>query len=93
MKKYIKASSNESIIFKSLNIDGDTRTWRFESVDDIVDAWNSPDADVPANDDPIWDVYVGDKHVLREAVPNKSYEDSVWFEDLLTYLGVDIWGM
>lgn len=46
------------ITFKSRNIDRQTRLWEFESIEQIKEIWNSDDPDLPANDDPIWDVDV-----------------------------------
>ena len=47
--------------------------------------------DLPANDDPIFDVKVDGKDI-RGATFERIGTDSVWFEDLLTYVGIDIWG-
>ena len=81
------------ITFKSLNVDGNERDWKFADAKALEDEWDSAECDVPANDDPIWDVFVDGDPVLREATKEKAdSEDPVWFEDLLTFLGIDIWG-
>lgn len=46
---------------------------------------------VPENDAPIYDVEIDGKPDLREATFEKIGTDSVWFEDLLTYVGIEIW--
>ena len=82
------------IIFKSKNIDGEIREWKFDSAKDLEDAWNSPDADVPANDDPVFDVEVDGKAIWVDRKPDKDETEqdiAVWFEDLLTYVGIEIW--
>ena len=80
------------IEFCSRNIDGETRKWKFNSAKELEDAWNSPDADVPANDDPIWNVYVDNTQIVWTVDKKHSEDNPVWFEDLLTYLGIEIWG-
>ncbi len=80
------------ITFKSQNVDGEIRNWKFNSAKELEDEWNSAECDVPANDDPIWDVEIDGKADLKEATFERIGTDSVWFEDLLTYVGINIWG-
>lgn len=80
------------IEFNSRNIDGEVRKWKFDSKEDIEKEWKSPDADVPANDDPIWNVYVDGTQIVWTTNKKYTEDDPVWFEDLLTYLGIEIWG-
>lgn len=76
-------SDNTEVSFKSENIDGEIREWN-TTVQKLVDEWQYG-LDVPANDDPVWDIYIDGYYV--ELAPEKE----AWFEDLLTYLGVNIW--
>ena len=80
------------ITFKSKNIDNEIRQWVFKDAEELYDAWMDIEADVPANDDVIWDVEIDGKHDIEEATFERIGTDSVWFEDLLTYFGIDIWG-
>lgn len=80
------------IEFNSRNIDGEVRKWKFNSKEDIEKEWKSPDADVPANDDPIWNVYIDGTQIVWKTNKKYTEDDPVWFEDLLTYLGIEIWG-
>ena len=82
------------ITFKSININEEIREWEFESAEAIEKAWDDIDGegvDLPANDDPIFDVVVDGKEDIEEATFERIGTDSVWFEDLLTYLGIEIW--
>lgn len=82
------------ITFKSININEEIREWEFESAEAIEKAWKDIDGegvDLPANDDPIFDVVVDGKEDIEEATFERIGTDSVWFEDLLTYLGIEIW--
>ena len=76
-------SDNTEVSFKSENIDGEIREWN-TTVQKLVDEWKYG-LDVPANDDPVWDIFIDGYYV--ELAPEKE----AWFEDLLTYLGVIIW--
>lgn len=80
------------ITFKSKNIDNETRQWIFKDAEELYDAWMNIEADVPANDDAIWDIEIDGKPGIAEATFERIGTDSIWFEDLLTYLGIDIWG-
>lgn len=80
------------ITFKSMNVDEEIREWKFNDAKELEDEWNSERCNVPANDDPIWDVIIDGKEDLAEATFERIGTDSVWFEDLLTYLGIRIWG-
>ena len=81
------------IEFKSKNIDGEIKSWSFENPQALEDVWNSEDADVPANDDPVWDIKIDGEYVeLGLTIEETSdVDDCVWFEDFLTYLGIEIW--
>lgn len=80
------------ITFKSRNIDGEIREWKFNSVKELEEAWNSPDADVPANDDVVWDIKVNDKNKFGDTYINvRNESDGFWFEDMLTGFGIEIW--
>ena len=82
------------IKFKSISIDGNVCEWKYNNAAELEAEWKSDyiDMDVPANDDPIFDVEIDGKTDIREATFERIGTDSVWFEDLLTYLGIDIWG-
>ena len=75
------------IRFKTINADGNVCEWQYESVEKLESIWRSDDIDmdVPANDDHIFDVEIdGEK---------KEYPDpDLWFEDFLTFLGIEICG-
>lgn len=82
------------ITFKSRNIDGAIRDWKFDNANILEDEWNSADADIPANDDPIWDVVIDGKEIYVGPTPESDRpedQDTAWFEDILTYVGIDIW--
>ena len=70
-------SDNTEVSFKSENIDGEIREWN-TTVKKLVDEWQYG-LDVPANDDPVWDICIDGYYV--ELAPKKE----AWFEDLLTY--------
>lgn len=76
----------------SINIDGERRQWKWKDADELYEKWMDDFCDLPANDDPIFDVKVDGKDI-REATFERIGTDSVWFEDLLTYVGIDIWGI
>ena len=81
------------IKFKSLSLDGKEIQYEYKDAKELESIWNSDDIDmnVPANDAPIYDVEIDGKPDIREATFERIGTDSVWFEDLLTYLGIDIW--
>lgn len=81
------------IRFKALNVNGDEIEYSYENKEELERIWRSDDIDmsVPANDDPIYDVEIDGKKDLSEATFERIGTDSVWFEDLLTYLGIEIW--
>ena len=80
------------ISFKSLDLNGNELTFQYESKEELEKEWRSDiEIYVPANDDPIYDVVIDGKEDLREATFERIGTDEVWFEDLLTYLGIDIW--
>ncbi len=84
----------KKITFKSQNVDGKVIEYQYNSVEELEKEWlsDSIDMNVPANDDPIWDVMIDGKPDLREATYDKIESgDYVYFEDLLTYVGIEIW--
>ena len=80
------------IEFKSINIDGKVREWKFNDKHEIINKWRSSNPDLPANDDPVFDITVDGEEIYLGGVNNpcRHDDDAVWFEDLLTYFGVDI---
>ena len=81
------------IEFKSQNHQGEIKEWKYNSAAELEEAWRGLTLDIPANDDPIFDVVIDGKEDLREATFERIGTDTVWFEDLLTHLGIDIWGL
>ena len=81
------------IRFKALNVDGKEIEYVYQNKDELEKIWRSDDIDmnVPANDDPIYDVEIDGKKDLSEATFERIGTVSVWFDDLLTYLGIEIW--
>lgn len=81
------------IQFKTINVDGNVCSWKYENKEELERIWRSDniDMDVPANDDPIFNVVIDGKSDIGEATFERIGTDSVWFEDLLTYLGIEIW--
>ena len=75
------------IQFKTVNDLNVICTWEYESAEKLKDIWLSEDIDmnVPANDAEIFSVVIDGKEM---SFP----EEGFWFEDLLTYLGIEIWG-
>lgn len=82
------------IRFKALNVDGKEIQYEYKDAKELETIWRSDDIEmnVPENDAPIYDVEIDGKSDLREATFERIGTDSVWFEDLLTYLGIEIWG-
>lgn len=72
------------IRFKTINADGNVCEWQYESVEKLESIWRSDDIDmdVPANDDPVFDIEIDGK---RKFVPIPIH-----FEDFLEILGIDI---
>lgn len=72
------------IRFKTLNADGKEIQYEYKDAKELETIWRSDDIEmnVPENDAPIYDVEIDSKSDIREAI----------FEDLLTYLGIEIWG-
>ena len=68
------------ITFKSINVDGQTIDWDFETVKDIKDTWLDPDCDLPANDDEVFDICIDGRMILSkmsflEMLSNLTGED------------------
>lgn len=79
------------ITFKSRNVEGEVKDWKFDCAEDLIDEWNG-ECDLPSNDDTVWAIDIDGKRVLdSDEQLERMGTDEVWFEDLLTYLGVDIW--
>lgn len=74
------------IRFKTTNEYDDVCNWQYSSAEELEKVWRSDDIDmdVPANDATVFDVEIdGEK---------KDFPDNdMWFEDFLTFLGIDIW--
>lgn len=82
------------IRFKALNVDGKEIQYEYKDVKELETIWRSDDIDmnVPENDAPIYDIEIDGESEsdIREATLERIGTDSVWFEDLLTYLGKEI---
>lgn len=80
------------IQFKSRNVDGEIRSWVFESYNVIQREWLSENCDLPANDDEIWDVIIDheDEDLVQTRLEGTE-TNKIWFKDLLVYLGIWIW--
>lgn len=78
------------IRFKARNVDGKEIQYEYKDAKELETIWRSDiiEMNVPENDAPIYDVEIDDK---SEATFEKIGTDSVWFEDLLTYVGIEIW--
>ena len=92
MKQCFKGEE-DMIRFKTLNVDGKETQYEYKDANELETIWRSGDIkmNVPENDAPIYDVEIDGKSDIREATFEKIGTDSVWFEDLLTYLGIEIW--
>ena len=86
IRKAICEGANDTgpVEFKSLNVDGKERKWKFNTVGELENEWLSDFPDLPANDDPIWDVKLAGKKMIPKATHETAMgEDPVWFEDML----------
>lgn len=85
------------IIIKTLDSNDEVRTWKYEDKDALEREWRSDsiDMDVPENDAEVISCEVDDKKIF-DAVSDYTFKrigtDTVWFEDLLTYFDIEIWG-
>lgn len=81
------------ITFTSINVDGKRIEYKYKDATEIEREWKSDNIDmnVPANDDPIYNVMIDGKEVWVGNLEDNEKGDDVWFEDLLTYLGIEIW--
>lgn len=79
------------IKFKTLNADGKETQYEYKDVKELETIWRSDDIEmnVPENDAPIYDVEINGKSDIRKATFERIGTDSVWFKDLLTYLGIN----
>lgn len=84
------------IRFKTLNVDRKEIQYKYKDAKQLETIWRSDDIEmnVPENDAPIYDVEIDGESDsdIRETTFERIGTDSVWFEDLLTYLGIEIWG-
>ena len=84
------------IRFKALNVDGKEIQYEYKDAKELETIWRSDNIDmnVPENDVPIYDIEIDgtSESDIVEATFERIGTDSVWFEDLLTYLGIEIWG-
>lgn len=81
------------IRFKALNVDSKEVQYEYKDTKELEEIWCSDDIDmaVPENDAPIYDVEIDGKPALERATFERiEMDDEVWFEDLLTYLGIEI---
>ena len=84
----------ESIDFKSWGKDSKVKSYHFDSIEDLKAAWEKGEG-VPDDSDPVADVVINGKSVYVGANPESiepAVLDDVWFEDILTYCDIDIWG-
>jgi hypothetical protein len=83
------------IRFKTLNTDEKEVQYEYKDVKELETIWRSDDIDmnVPENDASIYDIEIDGKSDsdIREATFKRIGTDSVWFEDLLTYVGIEVW--
>jgi hypothetical protein len=81
----------ESIDFDSWSDDSKVKSYHFDSVEDLKNAWEKGEG-VPNIDDPVANVVVNGKPVYVGAHPESvepSVLDEVWFEDILTYFDME----
>lgn len=78
------------ITFTSRNTLDEIIDWEFKSKEDLKEAYDEGNS--PMSDDQIWDVKIGvdGKDVWVGNTEDNDVGDDVWFEDLLTYLGIEI---
>lgn len=74
------------IKFASENVDGQWIQWSFNSVQEISDEYYG-DADLPSNDDYIFDVVIGDIALDLDSLVVRPAQ----FLDLLALLKIDIY--
>ena len=79
-----------------LNTDDEEVKYEYKDAKELEKIWRSDDIDmnVPENDAEVVDVWVDDECIFKKAVDytfKRIGTDSVWFEDILTYFGIEIW--
>ena len=79
-----------------LNADENEVQYKYKDAKELERIWKSDciDMNVPENDAELIDAWVDDKHVFENVIDygfNRNGTDSIWFEDFLTYLGIEIW--
>lgn len=77
------------ITFTSRNALGEIIEWKFKSKEDLKEAYDEGAG--PVDDDQVWNVKINGKDVWVGNTEDNDVGDDVWFEDLLTYLGFEIW--
>ena len=77
------------ITFESVSSTNHRQKWKYKDATELENEWRSDSIDmrVPENDASIFNVVVDGKPVFMCS----SIGDPVWFEDLLTYFGIEIW--
>ena len=84
------------IKIRVLNMNDEEIEYEYRDVKELEEIWKSDDIDmnVPENDAEV--TYCEkDGKVIFEDIVDKTFKrngtDTVWFEDLLTYFGIEIW--
>lgn len=79
------------IAFKYYNIEGEKKYQEYDDIKALETEWWSDECNCPANDDEMIEIFINDKDKtmeIRNYVFEKITTDTIWFEDLLNYLGV-----
>lgn len=85
------------INIKTLSPNNEVLTWKYNNKEELEREWRSDsiDANVPENDAEVISCEVDGK-IIFEDIVDKTFErigtNTVWFEDLLTYFDIEIWG-
>ena len=79
-----------------LNRDNKEVSYSYKDAKELEKIWRSDDIDmnVPENDAELVNAWIDDKCIYKKVVDygfKRNGTDSVWFEDFLTYLGIEIW--
>lgn len=85
------------INIKTLSPNNEVLTWKYNNKEELEREWRSDsiDVNVPENDAEVISCEVDGK-IIFEDIVDKTFErigtNTVWFEDLLTYFDIEIWG-
>lgn len=79
-----------------LNADGKEIQYKYENAEQLKNEWESDsiDMNVPDNDATVTQLEVDSNIIFDDVVDNtfkRNGTDTVWFEDVLTYFGIEIW--